>query len=52
MKMKIYIVSHFSLDVSNLGNILHYASVKTMVPPYFRNQYVPIISYSYLTQNL
>jgi hypothetical protein len=31
----------------NLGNILHHKSVKAMVPPYFKDHSVPIISYSY-----
>jgi hypothetical protein len=35
------------LDAINLGNILHHKSVKAMVPPYFKDHSVPIISYSY-----
>ena len=34
-------------DAINLGNILHHKSVKTMVPSYFKDHFVPIISYSY-----
>jgi hypothetical protein len=33
------------LDAINLGNILHHKSVKAMVPPYFKDHSVPIISY-------
>ena len=32
------------LNAINLGNILNHKSVKAMVPPYFKDQYVPIIS--------
>ena len=35
------------LDAINLGNILHHKSVKSKVPPYFKDQSVPIISYTY-----
>jgi hypothetical protein len=35
------------LDAINLGNILHHKSTKAMVPPYFKDQYNPISSYSY-----
>ena len=31
----------------NLGNILHHKSVKSKIPPYFKDQSVPIISYAY-----
>ena len=31
----------------NLGNILHHKSVKCKIPPYFKDQSVPIISYVY-----
>jgi hypothetical protein len=36
-----------ALNAINLDNILHHKSVKAMVPPYFKDQSVPIISYSY-----
>ena len=35
------------LDGINLGNTLHHKSVKSKIPPYFKDQYVPIISYVY-----
>ena len=35
------------LDGINLGNILHYKSDKSKIPPYFKAQSVPIISYVY-----
>ena len=35
------------LDGINLGNILHHKSVKSKIPPYFKDQSVPIISYVY-----
>ena len=35
------------LDGINLGNILHHKSVKSKIPPYFKDQYVPIILYVY-----
>jgi len=28
-------------------NILHHKSVKSKIPPYFKDQFVPIISYAY-----
>jgi hypothetical protein len=31
----------------NLGNIFHHKSVKPKIPPYFKDQSVPIISYVY-----
>ena len=31
----------------NLGNILHHKSLKSKIPPYFKDQSVPIISYVY-----
>ena len=31
----------------NLGNILHHKSVKSKIPPYFKDQSGPIISYAY-----
>ena len=34
-------------DGINLGNILHHKSVKCKIPPYFKDQSVPIISYVY-----
>ena len=30
-----------------LGNILHHKSVKSKIPPYFKDQSVPLISYAY-----
>jgi hypothetical protein len=35
------------LDVINLGNILHHKSVKSKIPPDFKDRSVPIISYAY-----
>ena len=35
------------LDGINLGKILHRKSVKSKIPPYFKDQSVPIISYAY-----
>ena len=35
------------LDGINLGNILHHKSVKSKIPPYFKDQSLPIISYVY-----
>jgi hypothetical protein len=35
------------LDGINLGNILHHKSVKCKIPPYYKDQTVPIISYIY-----
>jgi hypothetical protein len=35
------------LDGINLGNILHHKSVKSKIPPYFKDQSEPIISYVY-----
>jgi hypothetical protein len=37
------------LDAINLGNILHHKSEKSKIPPYFRDQSVPIILYTYTT---
>ena len=34
------------LDGINLGNILHHKSVKSKIPPYFKDQSVPIISHA------
>ena len=31
----------------NLCNNLHHKPVSALVPPYFKDQYVPILSYSY-----
>ena len=31
----------------NLGNILHHKSVKSKIPPYVKDQSVPIVSYVY-----
>jgi hypothetical protein len=39
--------SYKDLDAINLGNIQHHESVKVMVPPLFKDQSAPIISYSY-----
>jgi hypothetical protein len=38
-----------NLDAINLGNILHHKSVKSKILPYFKDQSVPIISYTYTT---
>jgi hypothetical protein len=49
MKRKIDPFFHFAnkgLDAINLDNILRHKSVKAMVPPYFKDQSVSIISYS------
>jgi hypothetical protein len=35
------------LDGINLGKILHHKSVKSKIPPYVKDQSVPIISYTY-----
>ena len=35
------------IDGNNLGNILHHKSVKSKIPPYFKDQSVPIISHAY-----
>ena len=35
------------LDAINLGNILHHKSVTSKIPPYFQDQSIPIISYTY-----
>jgi hypothetical protein len=35
------------LDDIYLGNILHHKSVKSKIPPYFKDQSVPLISYAY-----
>jgi len=35
------------LDGINLDNILHHKSVKYKIPPYYKNQSAPIISYVY-----
>ena len=35
------------LDGINLGSILHHKSVKSRIPPYSKNQSVPLISYVY-----
>ena len=37
----------FANDGINLGNILHHKSVKFKIPPYFKDQCVPIISHVY-----
>ena len=35
------------LDAINLSNILHSKNVRSKVPPYFKDQTVPLISYTY-----
>jgi hypothetical protein len=35
------------IDSINLGNILHHKSVKSKIPPYLKDQSVPIVSYVY-----
>ena len=40
-------LSSKDLDGINLGNILHHKSVKSKIPPYFKDQSVPIILYVY-----
>jgi hypothetical protein len=35
-------------DDINLGNIIHHKSVKSKIPPYFKDQSVPLISYVYI----
>ena len=37
----------FANDGINLGNILHHKSIKSKIPPNFKDQSVPIISYIY-----
>ena len=37
------------LDAINLSNMLYEKSVKSKIPPYFTDQSVPIISYTYTT---
>ena len=37
----------FANNSINLGNILHHKSVKSKIPPYFKDQSEPIISYVY-----
>ena len=39
--------SHKDLDGINLGNIIHHKSVKSKIPPYSKDQSVPIISHAY-----
>jgi len=39
--------AHKGLDGINLGNILHHKSVKSKIPPYFKDQSVSMISYAY-----
>ena len=36
-----------SFDGINLDNILHHKSVKSKIPPYFKDQFVPMIQYAY-----
>ena len=46
----IYTILHLlDLDAINLGNILYDKSVKSKIPSYFKDQSVPIISYTYTT---
>ena len=40
------------LDAINLSNILHQKSVKSKIPPYFKDRSVPIISYTYTTRHV
>jgi hypothetical protein len=35
------------IDAINISNILNRKEVVKEIPPYFKNQYVPIVSYSY-----
>ena len=37
----------FANDGINLGNILDHKSVESKIPPYLKDQFVPIISYDY-----
>jgi hypothetical protein len=37
----------FANDDINLDNILHHKSVESKIPPYLKDQFVPIISYDY-----
>ena len=37
------------INVNKLGNILYYKSVDSEVPQYFKDQSIPIISYTYTT---
>ena len=39
--------SNKGIDAINISNVLHHKEVTSKVPPYFQNQSVPIISYSY-----
>ena len=39
--------SNKSLNTVNLGNILHHKLVQSKIPPYFKDQSVLIISYTY-----
>ena len=41
--------SNKGLDAIHLSNILHHKSVISKIPPYFKDQSVPIISYTYTT---
>ena len=36
------------LDAIKLGDIFHHKSVKSKIPPYFKDQPVPIITYAYI----
>ena len=38
-----------TIDAITLCNILHHKSVKSKIPPYFKDQSLPIISYNYTT---
>jgi len=44
-------MSFANKDGINLGNILHHKSVKSTIPPHFKDQSVPIISHAY-TKNI
>ena len=39
--------SNKGIDAINISNILHSKKVLSKIPPYFKNQSVPIVSYSY-----
>ena len=41
--------SNKGLDAVHLSSILHHKSVKSKIPSYFKDQTVPIISYTYTT---
>jgi hypothetical protein len=41
-------VSNKGIDAINISNILNRKEVVKEIPPYFKNQSVPIVSYSYI----